>query len=365
VLGWLYTDGRIQWSSKPDGPSRSHGRKHGVFAAIYQAKPWEVVNLDALLADIPHRKRIHEQGQPPAYVWCLNPSWFRDLWSRAGLDRISLSDLVLRMDGRQRKAFLDACCHAEGCLTDRDVWMVSQNEGPVRDAIALTGYLEGHYVRHSLNRNVRSRTDNYVMRMSKPRVTMQRVTKTDAGSASVWCVATGLGTWTMRQGHKIMVTGNTLYGGGANAHHLQAGTTIEESAEIILDWHGLYQGVKPYSKWIGKFDPIVTGSGRRIPADPGRPYASINFDIQSVCRDLLVGALYKLFCREPWMAPMLWLLVHDEAILMCRRSQAPRVAQLLTEAMNFDYRGVQITATAEILGTHWGTDDVEQEAVAA
>lgn len=147
------------------------------------------------------------------------------------------------------------------------------------------------------------------------------------------------------------------YGGGAHAHSLQAGTTIEESAQILQDWHALYWGVRPYSRWIGKFNPIITGSGRRIPPDPGRPYASINYDIQSTCRDLLAGVWYRLCVKYPWMAPMLWLLVHDEIVLMCRRSQADEVARLLTEEMNFDYRGIQITATAEILGTHWSAEE--------
>lgn len=155
-----------------------------------------------------------------------------------------------------------------------------------------------------------------------------------------------------------------FFGGGAKAHSGQAGTSIEESAEIVRNWHALYTGVKPYGKWIAKFSPITTGSGRRIPPDPGRDYASSNFDIQSTSRDLLVGALYRLFTAQPWMAPMLWLLVHDEVVLMCRRSQASRVCELLSEAMNFDYRGVRITATAEVLGTHWGAEETELEPAA-
>jgi DNA polymerase I-like protein with 3'-5' exonuclease and polymerase domains len=144
------------------------------------------------------------------------------------------------------------------------------------------------------------------------------------------------------------------YGGGAKAHSTQAGTPIEESAKIVWNWHSTYPQVKPYAKWLERFDPIVTGSGRRIPADPGRPYASLNYDIQSTCRDMMMQALYNLFTAHPELACTLWLLIHDEVVLMVRREDAPRVAGLLADAMNFTYRGVRITASAEIIGPRWG-----------
>lgn len=149
------------------------------------------------------------------------------------------------------------------------------------------------------------------------------------------------------------------YGGGARAHSSQAGTPIEESVKIVWDWHETYPQVKPYARWLERFDPIITGSGRRIPADPGRPYASLNYDIQSTCRDMMMQCLYTLFTQHPELSSTLWLLVHDEVVLMVRKEDAPRVAQLLTQAMNFTYRQVAITATAEIIGPRWGLPEQE------
>jgi DNA polymerase I len=149
------------------------------------------------------------------------------------------------------------------------------------------------------------------------------------------------------------------YGGGARAHSTQAGTPIESSIVIVRDWHNTYRYVKPYAKWLERFEVIVTGSGRRIPADPGRPYASLNYDIQSTCRDMMMQCLYDLFTEHPELASTLWLLVHDEVVLMVRAEDAQRVAKLLAAAMNFTYRGVQITAEAEVIGPRWGLPEQE------
>jgi DNA polymerase I-like protein with 3'-5' exonuclease and polymerase domains len=68
----------------------------------------------------------------------------------------------------------------------------------------------------------------------------------------------------------------------------------------------------------------------------------------------MMQCLYTLFTEHPELAATLWLLVHDEVVLMVREDDAPRVAKLLTEAMNFTYRQVAITATADIIGPRWG-----------
>ncbi|NED81283.1 DNA polymerase, partial [Streptomyces sp. SID11233] len=114
-----------------------------------------------------------------------------------------------------------------------------------------------------------------------------------------------------------------------------------------------YPDVIRYGKDIANATTVITGSGRRIPADPDRPYANSNYAIQSTSRDLLVAAVHTL-CTRHGLADALWLFVHDEVIVQVPEDDAERVRDLLEAVMTTAYRGVPIAADAEILGTHWG-----------
>jgi DNA polymerase-1 len=146
----------------------------------------------------------------------------------------------------------------------------------------------------------------------------------------------------------------TTYGGGAAALVQQTGISEELAAEIISRWHAAYPGIRRYGKRIGQCETVVTGSGRRIPADPRRSYASANYAIQSTARDLLVGAVHALVTRAGLDPSALWLFVHDEVIVQAPTADAERIRDLVRDTMTSTYRGVAISAEAEILGTHWG-----------
>jgi DNA polymerase I len=158
-------------------------------------------------------------------------------------------------------------------------------------------------------------------------------------------------------------TFGTIYGGGARALAAQTGVRESEAAGIIARWRRAYPKVGQYATRVSQADPVVTATGRRIPADPARRYANINYAVQSASRDLLVQAVYDLLTRHD-LAHALWLMVHDEVILHVPAADAERVRALLEQAMTFDFRGVPITAEAEVLGTHWGKVP-EDEAEAA
>ncbi|SHN46441.1 DNA polymerase [Cryptosporangium aurantiacum] len=160
-------------------------------------------------------------------------------------------------------------------------------------------------------------------------------------------------------------TFGTIYGGGVRALAAQTGVPEHVAADVIDRWRSTYPQVIAYGKRIS-YDPIVvTGSGRRIPADPARSYANSNYSIQSTARDLLVAAVYELVVTHRLDPAALWLFVHDEVILHVRTADAEDVRRLVAQVMTSTYRGVPIEADAEILGTHWGRLDTEVAGVAA
>ncbi|MGW0008066.1 DNA polymerase, partial [Nocardia grenadensis] len=148
-------------------------------------------------------------------------------------------------------------------------------------------------------------------------------------------------------------TFGTIYGGGAKALSEQTGVTLNTARGVIDKWRRTYPNVIEYGKRLGRQKIVTTATGRRIPADPQRPYANSNYSIQSTARDLLVAAVYTLVTRYG-MHAKLWLYVHDEVILQVPAAEAARVCKIVESVMTTTFRGVPIEAEAEILGTHWG-----------
>lgn len=150
-------------------------------------------------------------------------------------------------------------------------------------------------------------------------------------------------------------TFGAIYGGGARALAAQTGASEDAAREVISRWKNAYPGVAAYGRRMAELPEITTASGRRIPADPGRPYASANYAIQSTARDLLVAAIYTLVTEQK--VGGLWLFVHDEIIVQAPERDAERVRGLLQQAMTGTFRGVPVLAEATILGPTWGRLD--------
>jgi DNA polymerase-1 len=152
-------------------------------------------------------------------------------------------------------------------------------------------------------------------------------------------------------------TFGTIYGGGARALAAQTGVTEDTARQVIERWRRTYPKVIAYGRKLAELPEVVTASGRRIPADPARPYANGNYAVQSTARDLLLAAVYTLVTR--YRVGGLWLFVHDEIIVQAPESDAEHVRGLIEQAMTSTFRGLPIIAEAKILGPSWGHLDDE------
>jgi len=147
-------------------------------------------------------------------------------------------------------------------------------------------------------------------------------------------------------------TFGTIFGGGAPALASQTGVSEDTARQVIARWRRTYPRVIAYGKRLAEVAEVVTASGRRIPADPARPYANVNYAVQSAARDLLLAAAYTLVTR--YQVGGLWLFVHDEIIVQAPERDAERVRGLLERAMTSTFRSLPILAEAKILGPSWG-----------
>lgn len=214
LIGWIVGDGTY----------RAKGSSFSI--SIYQSKPDGVMALEMALAEagmdyafsvseptssrradgvaIKQRFAMHRYKLPAARA--------RDLWYRAELDHLSWTGFVLRLADDARAAWLEAIYQAEG-NENHGSRCISQQPGPVKDAIALAGYLEGYRpVSHEYGDDADNAQAASHVRLARRPVNGAPLTMIHLGEQEVWCPVTGLGTWTMRQGGQILLTGNCLPG---------------------------------------------------------------------------------------------------------------------------------------------------------
>lgn len=194
LVAWIVTDG--SWSEV--------ARRAGNWeVSVGQKKAFGKEALEELLTrmDFPHTKRTDYGGMS---YYRLQAHGLKRLSARTGYvgDKAALPSFVTSLSPVAAQAFLDAAYTAEGCSTEarRCMW---QNEGPCADALAIVAYRAGYLVA------LRDAKQTKLKKISMLRPNVSEVSCEPAGAEDVWCVSTELGTWTMRQGRYVCLTGNS------------------------------------------------------------------------------------------------------------------------------------------------------------
>lgn len=209
VIGWIAGDG-------------TYRDKHGsVVCAISQAKPDGVMALEMDLAEagIEYRLSTKEprrseyngvviQGRHTQHVYAIPARQARSLWTRAELDHLSWDGFVLRLSDAARKSWLEAVYQAEG-NENHGSRCIGQNPGPLKDAIALAAYLCGYRPVSHLRDGDNTQPGSHI-RLNRQSVNGESLSMIPLGEADVWCPQTELGSWTMRQDGRILLTGNCV-----------------------------------------------------------------------------------------------------------------------------------------------------------
>lgn len=159
-----------------------------------------------------------------------------------------------------------------------------------------------------------------------------------------------------------------VYGSGPANIASTCGISIPKARQVIKGFETTYPGVKRYSDFLqyqGKNQGyIVTPTGRVLPVSPDRPYAALNYMIQSTSRDITASALLKL--HEMGITPFIRLPIHDEILASVPEDKAEQAAKVIADAMQRTFNGVNIASDHDVLGFSWGhgyADDEEKESL--
>lgn len=358
ILGWIVTDGH-------------YGENQNV--SIYQsmrANPDKVREIDALLEGV-----AHSRWPRPAtgmVQWALKD---RKRW-RAMAQNLD-DNTVLSMGTVQRAAFVRAGVLAEGykSQTGRDRW--SQNPGRVADAFLLAFHLEGHHVRVWPRTGTGKYADreHLVMSLAKPYITGQRLSYEDVGQEAVWCVRTEDETWTMKRGHAIAITGNTLYGdpvaGLAAKLNIHRNLAARLQASILgqfLDLKKWIDGCLRFGRqngychtyWNGKpfhRRPLWRIADQDDAARETAERSTWNSPIQGSAASYTnasLGRFQQVIDTEKLPALQV-LTIYDSIVLDCDEAAVDDVAGRLVEVMTgWDSFGVPLKVDVKV-GEAWGS----------
>ncbi|MEO3857470.1 DNA polymerase [Acrocarpospora sp. B8E8] len=162
---------------------------------------------------------------------------------------------------------------------------------------------------------------------------------------------------TQRKAAKILGFGK-VYGGGPATLARQTGLSVADARRVVAAYDEGYPAIARYTKQLQADLPrqgfaVVTGNGRRLPVDRAKPYAALNFMIQSTARDMLAAGLLEI--HKQGLLDYLRLPVHDEVIASAPAEDAKEVAHALADAMAGQINGVPLATEAEIGGRSWGS----------
>jgi hypothetical protein len=251
LLGWVMGDGSVAHIKSKKGSDPEHwrtGTGSKVSIRLYQSKPEHVKAIDALVAGLVFNRATRPmktpKGQPglPLVTWEFSRGYSAELLKRSGYDHKNPVPFVLSLSAEQRAAFIRGLFGAEGTLSGGGTFKGQpgypmtrtyyQNDGAKQDAIILAIYLSGMRPGVSEADHRGMRVGEYtasklgaVVRETKPFIGGERILREDAGRGPVWCVSTSLGSWTMRQGRQVMLTGNS-YGWYDQGGSLKPGYTL-------------------------------------------------------------------------------------------------------------------------------------------
>lgn len=123
---------------------------------------------------------------------------------------VSWVERVLNMSHAERVAFLEGFMIADGYWHEhkqKPVWRWAQNPGELFEAALTVSYLI-HPGNVSVAFNTKEQKVKVATLANRSHIPVQSLTIEEWGIEDVWCPQTELGTWVMRQGDCITITGN-------------------------------------------------------------------------------------------------------------------------------------------------------------
>lgn len=360
VLGWILSDGSIY----------REGEYH-VRSSITQTKPDNLESINALVAAaLGAEKAPHIVERTGQHVWNLPAGYTRELLGKVGVHDKKTFDpwrLALGLPASARAALLETLDLGDGKSVTRTL-VVQAADSPVATLVEALAFLLGKYTSSYVvepDGTGWQRRAAVVKTVGKGTMTCQRVSLQPHSKERVWCVTTGLGTWTMQEerGTGPVLTGNTMYGAGIATSAVNAGVPEHQMKEVAAAFNAQYPGVKTFMQQVEHAGMtrlrnegeayVKTKLGRRLPADEGRVYTLVNYCIQGGAAEVFKQDMLK--ADAAGLGDYFVVPVHDELVMSVPRAEAEEAGRVLQECMTTrEGWPVELLAGAPEVGLRWG-----------
>jgi len=167
-----------------------------------------------------------------------------------------------------------------------------------------------------------------------------------------------------RRGLMKGVIYGAAYGAGVQKMADTAGVAFEEMKSVADDIFEAYPGIKRFMQETERLGTmreeseglgyIVTGTGRKIPADKGKMYTLTNYTLQGTAAELMKKAIVRLDAAG--YGPMMLMAIHDEMIFSLPPEMVEKALPEIQELMSYcnGEFDVDLPAEPEIIGDRWG-----------
>ncbi|MFI1528566.1 DNA polymerase [Streptomyces griseus] len=147
------------------------------------------------------------------------------------------------------------------------------------------------------------------------------------------------------------------FGGGWKAVSEQYGVPEADAKKAVSAFWNTYLGVAKFADKLQKearrTGYIYTATGRRLPVDRSRPYAALNYFIQSSARDITARAILEL--DKAGFTQWMRLPIHDEIVFSFPEERAAELTERAARIMEFVFMGLLVPAEGEIGLQSWGS----------
>ncbi len=211
ILGWLVTDGNMR------NPKGNHWRGHIDQTAKHVDTLINLLGdewITSITTATPDPSNKAANGKPwgvlPCTRFALRSAAVASLVRRAGYtSKADLPSIVTRLSPGCRAAMLTAMVQADGHTKPSGRFNFAKKDKSVMDCFLILCALQG------IATGRKSTSFPRYSARANPVAHNKWVQRSKAGSQDVWCPTTELGTWVMRQGGMVSITGNTRATGKA------------------------------------------------------------------------------------------------------------------------------------------------------
>lgn len=167
-----------------------------------------------------------------------------------------------------------------------------------------------------------------------------------------------------RRGLMKGVMYGAAYGSGIQTMADAAGVPFEVMKAVADDLFTKFPGIKDFMKKTEQMGErrereegvgyIVTGTGRRLPADKGKLYTLTNYMLQGTAAELMKRAIVRLDAAG--YGKFMLMAIHDEMIFSIPEDMVEKALPEIQELMSYcdGEFGVDLPAEPEVIGYNWG-----------